>query len=95
MLEYVSFFLKAQAAGVIEDAVPISRVLLNILNFLLSVAGIIGIIGLVVSGIWYLTAAGDEGRIRLAKKAALASVIGLVVVLGAVVLVTQIGKFFS
>lgn len=95
MEEYFSFFLKAEAAGVIEDAVPLSKVLLNILNFLLSVAGIVGIIGLVVAGIWYLTAAGDEGRIRLAKKAALASVIGLIVILSAYVIVSQIGKFFS
>lgn len=95
MTEYVSFFLTARAAGVIEDAVPISKVLLTVLNFLLSVAGIVGIIGLVVAGFWYLTAAGDEGRVRVAKKAMLASVIGLVVVLSALLIVTQLGKFFS
>lgn len=93
-MKHLSFFPIAHA-GVITDATPVSQVLTNILNFLLSVAGIIGILGLVLAGIWYLTASGDQSRIRLAKRTALASVIGLAIVLGAMVLVTQVGSFFS
>ncbi len=85
----------AQAAGVITDATPVSQVLLNVLNFLLSVAGIIGILGVVFAGVLYLTASGDEGRVRLAKQALTASVIGLTVALGALLLVTQLGSFLS
>ncbi len=82
-------------AGAIEDATPVAQILRNILNFLLSVAGIVGIIGLVVAGFLYLTAYGDEERIRQAKLMLTWSVIGITVVLGALLLVTQIGNLFS
>ena len=79
-------------AGTIEEAPDVTK---NILNFLLSVAGIVGIIGIVISGFFYLTAAGDEEQIRKAKLGLTWSVIGLTVVLGALLLVSQIGKFFA
>lgn len=89
------FLAVAQAAGSIENATPLTQVLLNILQFVLSIAGVLGIIGLGVSGIWYLTAGGDEKRMRVAKQAMSVCVIGLVIVVGALVLVTQIGTWFS
>lgn len=92
-MEYLS--IPTAWAGVITDAKPMTALLGSVLNFLLSVAGVIGIIGLVISGVWYMTAGGDEDRIRLAKRMALASVIGIVVVVGALVMVTQIVSFFS
>lgn len=82
-------------AGTIEEAPDVAKILGNILNFLLSVAGIVGIIGIVISGFFYLTAAGDEEQIRKAKLGLTWSVIGLTVVLGALLLVSQIGKFFA
>jgi type IV secretory pathway VirB2 component (pilin) len=85
----------AQAAGPIEDATPLTVVLMNILQFLLSVAGIVGIIGIVIAGVWYLTASGDEQRMRVAKSALLACVIGTVVVLSALIVVRQIGRWFA
>ena len=92
-MEYLS--IPTAWAGVITDAKPVTALLGSVLNFLLSVAGVIGIIGLVISGVWYMTAGGDEGRVRLAKRMAIASVIGIVVVVGALVMVTQIVNFFS
>ena len=83
------------AGGVITDATPFFVILLRMLDFLLSIIGVFGIIGLVVSGVLYLTAAGDEDRIRLAKRAMLASVIGIVIALGALVLVGQLTVFFK
>jgi cytochrome bd-type quinol oxidase subunit 2 len=85
----------AQAAGVIEDAIPISKVLSNILDFLLSVAGIVGILGLVVSGIFYLVARGDEELAKRAKMAMTYSLVGIAVVAGALVVVGQIARFFQ
>lgn len=93
MIEYL--LIPTAYAGVITDATPISRVLLNILNFLLSVAGIVGIIGLVVAGVLYLTAGGDEGRIKLAKRATVASGIGLGIALGALVILSQLANFLG
>lgn len=94
-MEFFSLVSVASAAGTIEDAVPLGRVLVNTLQLLLSIAGVVGIIGLVVSGIWYLTAGGDEQRMRVAKQGALACVVGLAIILGAVLLVTQIGNLVS
>ena len=88
-------FPVAEAAGVITDAKPVSQILVSVLNFLLSVVGIVAIIGIVVAGILYLTASGDEKRMRLAKQAFTGSAVGLVAAIGALVLVTQLGNFFS
>ena len=82
-------------AGVITDAKPVSGILMNVLNFLLSVVGIVGIIGLVVAGIMYLSAAGDEKQMRTAKLIVIASVIGLVLALGALVIVTELSRFLA
>lgn len=82
-------------AGVITDAQPISLGLLNILQFLLSIAGILGIIGLIVAGGLYFFAAGDEERVALAKRSVLAAIIGIAISLGALVLVSQLAAFFS
>lgn len=83
------------AGGVITNATPFSTILLRILDFLLSIIGVLGIIGLVVSGIMYLTATGDEERIKLAKRSALASVVGIIIALGTLVLASQLTAFFK
>lgn len=95
-MEYLSpVSIPTAQAGVITDATPLTSGLFNVLQFLLSIAGVVGIIGIVVAGSWYLTAGGDEERMKKAKRAVLACVIGLMVVIGALVIVTQIGRFFG
>lgn len=84
----------AAASGVIDNAPGIPQLLLNILNFLLQMFGIIAIIALVVSGIMYLTAYGDENRLKIAKRSAAYSVIGILVVLAGMVIIRTISKFF-
>lgn len=51
----------------------------NILYWLLAILSIVAIIGFIISGIMYLTAAGDETQAGKAKKAMLYSIIGVVV----------------
>lgn len=84
-----------RAAGSIENAPPLTKILFNILQFVLSIAGVVGIIGVVVSGLWYLTASGDEERMRTAKRMAVACVIGTGIVLGALLFVVQVSAWFS
>jgi type IV secretory pathway VirB2 component (pilin) len=60
------------------------------LNLLLSIIGIIAIISLVIAGGMYLTSYGDETRIDAAKKMATYAVIGIVIALGALVIVNQV-----
>ncbi|MFC1623222.1 hypothetical protein ACFL2R_01960 [Patescibacteria group bacterium] len=81
-------------AGAIDEAPGIAEVLLNVLDFLLQIFGFLGIIALVIAGFLYFTAAGDQGRIDLAKKMTIYVVIGVVVALGSMVIVRQITGFF-
>ena len=67
---------------------PVSNVfdiIANIMFWLLAIVGIVGVIGFAIAGILYLTAAGDEGRIEIAKKAMLYSIIGVIVALAGLV----------
>lgn len=79
----------------VSGAKTLTEIATNVLNFLLSIVGILGIIMLVVGGIMYLTAAGDENRIDIAKRIVWYSIIGIITALAALVIVTQIASFFA
>ena len=59
----------------------IFNIIENIMNWILGLVGIIGVIGFAIAGILYLTAAGDDDRIKTAKNAMLYAIIGVVVAL--------------
>jgi len=82
-------------AGAIDEAPGIPELLLNILNFLLQIFGIVAIISLIVSGIIYLTASGDEDRIKLGKKSATYSVIGIIVALAGMIIIRTTEGFLK
>ncbi|MDD3498342.1 MAG: hypothetical protein PHH24_02440 [Candidatus Moranbacteria bacterium] len=79
----------------LEDSLTLSQIALNVLNFLLGVVGVIAIIMLVIAGISYSTAAGDDDRIKTAKNMTKWSIVGIAVALGAIVIVRQIASFFG
>lgn len=89
------FIETAQAGGVIDDAPTFAHVLSNTSDFLLQAAFIVGLIGFVAAGILYFLSGGDRRQIETAKKVSIACVFGLVVLLGAMVLIRTIGSFFS
>ncbi|MEK7181648.1 MAG: hypothetical protein AAB708_00795 [Patescibacteria group bacterium] len=60
------------------------------MNWLLAILGFIAIIGFVISGILYLTAAGNDGQIEKAKEAMTASIIGVIVALVGFVVVQAV-----
>jgi hypothetical protein len=68
----------------------ITNIITNAMNFLLYAVGIIAVISFAISGILYLTAAGDEERIKTAKKAMVMSIVGVVVALLGVVILTAV-----
>lgn len=72
-----------------------AQIALNVLKFLLSVVGTLALIMLIVGSIMYLTAAGNEDQIGLGKKIVKFSVIGIAIAFAAMVIVTQIAKFFT
>ena len=81
--------------GAVIGSPTIAKIATNVLNFLLSVVGIIAIIMSVIGGMMYMTAAGDEDRIATGKKIVTYSIIGILISLAALVIVSQIGAFFS
>ncbi len=83
-------FETAKAAGVIESAPSVGALFSNILFFLLSVVGIVGILGMVFSGFQYLFSFGDAKRVEQAKASFRYSVIGILVALGALILLKTI-----
>lgn len=60
------------------------------MQWLLGIVGILAVIAFAISGVLYLTAAGDEDRIATAKKAMTYAIIGLVVALIGLILITAI-----
>jgi hypothetical protein len=68
----------------------ITGILGNILLWILRIFGILGVIGFVISGILYLTSAGDEDRMQAAKRAMFYSIIGVIVGLMGVVIIQAV-----
>lgn len=65
----------------------ISDILTGVLNWLLRIVGIVGVIGFAIAGIMYLTSAGQEEQIKLAKKAMVNSILGVVVAISGLVII--------
>jgi hypothetical protein len=79
----------------IAQADTLTAVSVKVLNFLLSIIGVIAIIMLVIGGMTYLTAAGDEGKAEVGKRITTYAIVGIAVALAALVIVTQIANFFA
>jgi glucose uptake protein GlcU len=67
----------------------------NILKWLLIIFGFIAIIGFVISGIMYLTAAGDEKRQEKAKNQMYWSITGVIVGLMGYIVIKQINEWLN
>jgi len=59
----------------------IATIIINAMEWILFLIGFVAIISFCISGILYLTSAGDEDRQRTAKKAMTYSIIGVIVAL--------------
>ncbi len=96
-----SFLKEIYEALGTTDTVPdpgglrLSAIALNILDLLLSFVGILAVIMLVVGGIMYITAAGEESRTETAKKIVTYAIIGLGVAITALIIVTAITKLIT
>ncbi len=64
----------------------------NLMMWILGVFGFVSIIGFVISGIMYLTAAGNDEQITKAKSAMKWSIVGVIVGLGGLVIVWAVDR---
>ena len=69
---------------------PIIDIVENLMNWLLGLFGLLGIIAFVISGIQYLTAAGDENQAETAKRNMKFSIIGVIVALSGWIIINAI-----
>lgn len=72
-----------------QFGLPTGRILdiaMSVAWWFLAILGAIGVIGFVISGILYLTAAGDDKQMEKAKNAMKWSIIGVIVALSGVVI---------
>lgn len=79
----------------VAAAPSLTATALKVLNFLLSIIGVLAVIMMVIGGLMYITAGGDEGRAETGKKIVTYAAIGVAVALAALVLVTQVARFFA
>jgi amino acid transporter len=68
----------------------IRAILANLLNWILGIIGIIAVIAFAISGIQYLISAGDEEKMKAAKRAMIYSIIGTIIALSGFVVVKAI-----
>lgn len=80
----------ANAAFTLSDNTVFDLVT-NVMNWLLGLIGVLAVIAFVISGILYLTAAGDEGQIEKAKSVMMYAIIGLIVALIGLIVVNAVG----
>jgi len=74
----------------LDEALTVKEIVINTVNFLLSIFGILSIIGLVISGVIYIVAFGNPEMKEKAKKGVVYSIAGITVAGAAVVLIRQI-----
>jgi hypothetical protein len=83
----LAFAQFAAPSGTQLPSGSIMNIIKSIMNWLLTLVGILGVIGFAIAGILYLTAAGDEDRIGLAKRAMTWSIVGVIVALLGLVII--------
>jgi len=93
-LKEIYGILGQSAPAAVSGGASLATILRNVLNFLLSMVGILAMIMLVVGGMMYFAAAGDEKKADTAKAIVKYSIIGIAVALASLVIVTQIVRFF-
>ena len=72
----------------------VSAIVTNIAFWLLAGFGFIAVIGFVISGIIYLTSAGDEDRQEIAQRAMIYSITGVLVGLAGLVIIYAVDALF-
>jgi hypothetical protein len=67
-------------------------ILQNITDKIFTVVGIICLLVLLIGGIVWMTAGGDTEKVKKAKEIIIAAVLGLVVILGAKIIMSEVSN---
>lgn len=93
-LREISDILGWNGSG-LEDEPTLSRIALNVLNFLLGIVGTLALIMLVVGAIMYFGAGADEKSVEKGKAIVKYSLIGITVALASLTVVKQIANLLT
>lgn len=77
-------------AGPLDTAPRLTTIVTHAVETVLTIVAGIAVLMILIGGIMYITAAGDHGRMDLAKKTVAGSVIGVVIAVLALVIVRAI-----
>jgi|WetSurMetagenome_2_1015567.scaffolds.fasta_scaffold290209_1 hypothetical protein len=73
----------------------ISTLIFNIMNWLLTILAAIAIIAFVIAGIMYLVSGGDDARMKTAKSAMIAAILGVLVGLMGLVIIYAVQNILN
>lgn len=73
----------------------ISTVIASLMRWLLYLVGFLAVIAFVISGILYLTAAGDDERIERAKTAMIYAIVGVIVALMGLIIINAVDSWLG
>ncbi|GAC1369611.1 MAG: hypothetical protein NVSMB39_1620 [Candidatus Saccharimonadales bacterium] len=82
------------ASPSIKGLSDISIIIANVIRIIISISGSLAIIIILVAAVFYVTSAGDPGRVKRAKDILVNTVVGLVIILAAYAIVTFIAGEF-
>ena len=89
---------KPYLEGGVASSLPgasLSEIISGTMDWLLAIVGFIAIIGFVISGIMYLTAAGNDSQIKTAKEAMKWSIVGVIVALVGYVVILAVDMWLN
>ncbi|MFA5080579.1 MAG: hypothetical protein WC472_03060 [Candidatus Paceibacterota bacterium] len=82
----------AATAGSTAWSGELLTILENITDKIFTIVGVICLLVLLIGGIYWMTAGGDAERLKKAKQIVIAAVLGLIVVLGARIIMIEISN---
>lgn len=97
-LPSIAFAQNPVLEGPAESGLPVSPILdivSNTMLWILAIFGFLAIIGFVISGILYLTAAGNDKQMGTAKTAMVACIFGVIVALIGYVVIQAVDVWLS
>lgn len=79
----------------VSNATSFSTIALNALKLLLSIVATLSVIMMVISGMMYMTSAGDNERMEKGKSTFKYALVGTIIALSALIIVTQIATLLG
>jgi hypothetical protein len=86
-------FPKSTSIGLSDKSVL--QILTTLISWLLAIFGLIALLGFIISGLQYLTSAGDEGQAETAKRNMQYAIIGVIVALSGWIVIQAVDRLLN